>query len=199
MLAVGLTGGIASGKSRIADYFAKLGAVCLDTDLLAQEAIAKDTPVFANVRSYFGDKILDTDGSIDRALLAAEVFGNPAQLEALNQLVHPAVIERVKETLSQWRQENHEIGIVQVPLLVEAGMVGLFDVVVVVSTSPDLQVGRLLKRGLTMEEAQARVASQISESERLTHADLIIINKGTPELLEDQAKIVFEKLRHEQI
>ncbi|MCK4267680.1 MAG: dephospho-CoA kinase [Actinomycetia bacterium] len=199
MLAVGLTGGIASGKSRIAGYFAEYGAKCLDTDLLAQQAIARDTPVFANVRSHFGDKILDKDGSIDRALLAAEVFGNPSQLEVLNRLVHPIVIERVKETLSRWRQENHEIGIVQVPLLVEAGMVGLFDVVVVVSTSPDLQVGRLLKTGLTMEEAQARVASQISESERLTHADLIIINKGTPELLEDQAKIAFEKLRHEQI
>ncbi|HEB12370.1 MAG TPA: dephospho-CoA kinase [Actinobacteria bacterium] len=194
MLTVGLTGGIASGKSTITKYLSDLGAVCVDADLIARDAMV-EAPVYSKLVEHFGPNILSEPGEIDRAALAAEVFSDPDQLRVLNGLVHPVVIDRIKEVLGAWSRERHGIGIVQVPLLIEAGMTDLFDVIVVVITTPEMQVNRLTASGLSFEEAEARLRSQLPGSARLPFADLTIINKASLELLKEQTAILYDKLK----
>ncbi len=195
MLTVGLTGGIASGKSTITQHLSDLGAACTDADLIAREAMTEGTPVYAKLVEHFGRDILSKTGEIDRTALADQVFSDPDQLRVLNSLVHPVVIDQIKEALVAWEREGHGIGIVQVPLLIEAGMTELFDVIVVTITTPEMQVNRLTERGLTVDEARARLRSQLPGSARLPFADLTIINKGGLELLKEQTAILFTKLK----
>ena len=195
LLAVGLTGGIARGKSTITKYLSDLGAVCVDADQIAREVMAEGTRVHAKLVEHFGRGILSEAGKIDRTALAAEVFSDPDQLRVLNSLVHPVVIDRIKKVLVAWRGQGHEIGVVQVPLLVEAGITELFDVIVVAITTPEMQVNRLTATGLTFEEARARMRSQLPGSARLLFADLTIINKGGLELLKEQTAVLYNKLK----
>lgn len=195
MLTVGLTGGIAGGKSTVTGRLVELGAVSVDADMIAREAMAKGTVVYDRLIDHFGRDILAADGSIDRARLAALVFDDPAQLEALNQVVHPAVIEGVRRRLDEWRSSDAGgIGVVQVPLLIEAGMAEMFDVIVVVVTTPEQQISRLVEMGLTTDQGLARLRSQLSDSERLPFADFTIINKGDLRQLAEQTSILYRKL-----
>ena len=196
MFTVGLTGGIASGKSTVAGYLVELGAVSVDADLIAQEVMSVGTDVYTELAAHFGGGIIAPDGSIDRGRLAAEVFDDPAQLAALNRIVHPATIERIRTLLDGWRADNSgEIGVVQVPLLIETGMEELFDVVLVVVTTPEQQISRLLEMGLTVEQGLARLRSQSSDVERLAFADLTLLNKGDLGGLKEQAAVVYAQLK----
>lgn len=196
MLTVGLTGGIASGKSTVAGYLGEFGAVCADADLIAHAALAQGTDVYRQLITHFGSRIQSADGNIDRRRLAEIVFVDPDELEYLNGLVHPVVISEVSDLVSGWRQAaGTGVGIVQVPLLVEAGMTGMFDIIVVVVASPEHQIERLMRAGFTLDEGLARLKSQLPESERLAHADLTLINKGDIDLLKEKTAVLYGKLK----
>jgi len=135
------------------------------------------------------------DGRIDRKRLGEIVFSDPERLAALDRLVHPLVIERVGTILEDWRTARAApFGVVQVPLLIEAGMVEMFDKVVVIVSSPEQQVKRLMEAGLTEAEAFSRLAAQLQDWERLTFADLTLINKGNLKLLASETDRLFERL-----
>lgn len=194
MLTIGLTGGIASGKSTVARHLADRGAVVADADQIAHEVISADPDLIAALAAAFGKSILSDEG-VDRSALGEIVFGRPERLAVLNRLVHPHVIEYIEKLLAAWRAKPPAtMGVVQVPLLVEAGMEEIFDVIVVVVSSPEKQARRLIEAGHTEAEAVARLRSQIQDWERLPYADLTLINKGNLKLLEEQAEVLFQKL-----
>lgn len=195
MLIVGLTGGIASGKSTVAGHLEKLGAVVIDADRLAHEAMAPGMEVNRSVADCFGSAVVAKDGSIDRRRLAEIVFSDENELERLNQLVHPAVIERVRRITEDWRRSAPaQISVVQVPLLIEAGMVDMFDLIAIVVSTPERQLERLMASGLTEGEALARYRAQLPDHARLPFADITLINKGSIDLLKEQSDVLFDKL-----
>ncbi len=194
MLTVGLTGGIASGKTTVSRILEEKGAVVADADVLAHELMDGDQSLRAQVAAEFGDPAV-VDGRIDRKHLGELVFSDPERLAALNRLVHPLVIERVERILEGWRaQDTAPFGVVQVPLLIEAGMAEIFDKIVVIVSSPEQQVKRLLEAGLTEDEALSRLSSQLQDWERLPFADLTLINKGNLKVLASESDRLFRRL-----
>jgi dephospho-CoA kinase len=181
---VGLTGGIASGKTMVADALARRGAVVIDADVLAREVVAPGTPGLAAVVERFGPAVL-ADGRLDRTRLGAIVFADPQARRDLEAIVHPAVRARAAE-LEQVAAPDAVVVHV-IPLLVETGQADDFDRVVVVDADPETQVARLqVRSGLSEEDARARLAAQASRAERRAAADVVLDNQGTIADLEDQ-------------
>ena len=175
---MGLTGGIGSGKSEVARRLAAQGAAVIDADLIAREVVAPGTPGLAEVAEAFGPGILVPDGSLDRDRLGEVVFADPALLAKLNSIVHPRVRERML-ALEQAVPAG-AIVVQDVPLLAENGLSGLYDVVVVVDATPRVQAERLVReRGMTRQQAAARMAAQASREERLAIATIVIDNSGS--------------------
>ncbi|WP_250443573.1 dephospho-CoA kinase [Actinotalea sp. C106] len=175
MLRVGLTGGIASGKSTAAARLAELGAAVVDHDLLAREVLGPGTRGLRAVVHAFGPEVLDADGALDRAALAAVVFGDLAARERLNAVVHPRVRWSAGEREAELVAEGHHVVVHDIPLLVETGQAGHFDVLVVVDAPAELRVRRLVDgRGLTEQDAWARVAAQAADDERRAAADVVL-------------------------
>lgn len=190
---IGLTGGIASGKSVVAQRLAELGAVIIDSDVLAREVVAPGTPGLAAVVDRFGPAILAPDGSLDRAALGRVVFADPKGRAALEAIIHPAVRARAA-ALSEAAPPG-AIVVQVIPLLVEAGLADNFEMVVVVDVDPELQLARLGKRnGYSREEAQARVSAQAARDVRLAHADIVIENGGSLSELRAQVDRVWVEL-----
>lgn len=187
MLSIGLTGGIASGKSEVSRRLAERGAVIVDADLLAREAVDTGSDGLAEVVSAFGQGVLTADGALDRAALGAIVFADPARRETLNAIVHPRVRARAAQIAAAAVAADRQAVIVQdIPLLVETGQAGNFDVVVVVDAPDDLRVARLLARnGMSEAEARSRIAAQATRAERLAAADHVIANTGSLAALRD--------------
>ncbi|WP_369047245.1 dephospho-CoA kinase [Sinomonas sp. P10A9] len=181
MLSIGLTGGIASGKSEVSRRLAERGAVIVDADLLAREAVDAGSDGLAEVVSAFGQGVLTADGALDRAALGAIVFADPARRETLNAIVHPRVRARAAQIAAAAVAADRQAVIVQdIPLLVETGQAGNFDVVVVVDAPDDVRVARLLARnGMSEAEARSRIAAQATREERLAAADHVIANTGS--------------------
>lgn len=180
MLRVGLTGGIASGKTAVSDLLAAHGAVVIDADLLAREVVAVGTPGLRAVAERFGDTVLADDGSLDRAALGALVFADPRARQDLEAIVHPAVRARAAEIEAASPPDAVVVHVI--PLLVETGQADAFDVVVVVDVAPDTQLTRLMARnGLSGQDARRRVAAQASREDRLAAADHILDNSGSPD------------------
>ena len=181
---VGLTGGIASGKSVVADGLARRGAVVVDADALAREVVAPGTPGLAAVVERFGPEVL-TEGGLDRARLGAIVFADPAARRALEAIVHPAVRARAGEL--ERAAAPDEVVVHVIPLLVETGQADDFDRVVVVDVDPETQVARLRARnGLSESDARARLAAQASRADRRAAADVVLDNEGPIAALEEQ-------------
>lgn len=193
---IGLTGGIAAGKSAIAARLAALGAVVIDADQLAREAVAPGSPGLAAIRDRFGDAVLAPDGSLDRAALGARVFSDPDALAALNAIVHPEVHRLYRERLERIQaDEPGAIVIYDVPLLVEARSADEFSVVVVAHAPAELRVERLVTlRGMDRASAQERVAAQASDAERLAVADVVIDTSGTMAHTLEQVDALWERL-----
>jgi dephospho-CoA kinase len=190
---VGLTGGVASGKSTVAAILDDLGAVVVDADAIAREVVEPGTPGLAAVVAEFGPDVLTDDGRLDRAALGAEVFGDPARRAALEAIVHPLVRARAAEI--EARAAPGSIVVHDIPLLVETGQAAGFDAVVVVDVPEDQQVERAVReRGWTADEARSRIAAQASRRERLAAATHVIENSGTIEDLRQRVTEVFEKL-----
>ena len=172
---MGLTGGIASGKSLVAEELAKLGAVVIDADVLAREVVEPGTPGLAAIVARFGDAVL-TDGRLDRARLGALVFADPAARRDLERIVHPAVRARAAEL--ERAAGDAAVVVHVIPLLVETGQTGAFDRIVVVDVDPETQRERLLRRdGFTEAEADRRIAAQATRTDRLAAADVVLDNQ----------------------
>jgi len=183
---IGLTGGIACGKSTVANLFAALGATIVDTDLLAREVVAPDSPLLAQIAGHFGSAVLLPDGSLDRARMRELVFANPAERQWLEQLTHPAIREL---TDLRCKKAKGPYAMVAIPLLVETGGAGRFDRVLVVDCDPQIQLARLQARdGSTREQAAQMLAAQVSREQRLAVADDVIENNGDIAALRDQVE-----------
>ena len=192
MVRVGLTGGIASGKTMVADALAARGAVVIDSDVLAREVVEPGTPGLAAIVARFGAQIL-VDGRLDRAQLGSIVFADAAARRELEQIIHPAVRAAAAECERQAPADAVVVHVI--PLLVETGQQDAFDHLVVVDVDPDTQVARLQNRnGLTVAEAGARIAAQVSREQRLAVADLVISNAGTLAELDDQVARLWAQL-----
>jgi dephospho-CoA kinase len=175
MLKVGLTGGIGAGKSEVSRLLVECGAVLIDADRIAREVVAPGTPGLAAVVEAFGTDVLAADGSLDRPRLGSIVFADPDRLAVLNSIVHPLVGARSRE-LEEAAAEDAVV-VHDVPLLTENGLAPLYDVVVVVDASPETQLDRLVRlRGMTEEDARARMAAQATRDKRLEIADIVIDN-----------------------
>ncbi|MGW8061213.1 dephospho-CoA kinase [Streptomyces ziwulingensis] len=175
MLKVGLTGGIGAGKSEVSRLLVEHGAVLIDADRIAREVVAPGTPGLAAVVQEFGEDVLTGDGSLDRPKLGSIVFADPQRLAALNSIVHPLVGERSR-ALEEAAAEDAVV-VHDVPLLTENGLAPLYDVVVVVDAAPATQLDRLVRlRGMTEQDARARMAAQAAREERRQIADVVVDN-----------------------
>jgi len=200
MLRVGLTGGIGSGKSEVSGRLAALGAVVIDADQAARAVVEPGTPGLDGVVEAFGSGVLRADGALDRAKLGEIVFGDDEARRRLNAVVHPLVHEWMLATEKVIiRASGDDVVVVHdIPLLAEGGeeRTAEFDVIIVVDVPPDLQVVRLAQtRGMTAEQARARMAAQASRAERLAIADIVIDNSGTLADLDQRVAEVWADLR----
>ena len=196
MLTVGLTGGIGSGKSQVSRRLRDLGAVIIDADAVAREVVEPGTPGHAAVVEEFGDGVLRPDGTLDREGLGRIVFGDPAKLAALNAIVHPLVGERIGQMMADVERNSPDgIVVYDVPLLVENNLQDGYDVVLVVAASAETQLRRLVEqRGMTAEDAQARIAAQAPLSAKLAVADIVVDNDGDLAALDVQVAGVWQQL-----
>jgi dephospho-CoA kinase len=175
---VGLTGGIASGKSSVSAILAELGAILIDADLIAREVVARGTPGLDAVVAEFGPELLTSDGDLDRPAMGALVFGDSAARKRLEAIIHPLVHARSAELEAE--AGDHAVVVHDIPLLAEVGRAGSFDEVVVVDAPADLQVSRMVQdRGWTREDAESRIAAQATREDRLAIATHVIENTGT--------------------
>jgi dephospho-CoA kinase len=191
---VGLTGGVASGKSSVSAILRELGAVVIDADQLAREVVEKGTPGLERVVQAFGPEVLTTGGDLDRAKVGSIVFADEDQRRILESIVHPLVFERIvalEEAASEADLVVHDI-----PLLAESGRADTFDAVIVVDAPAEVQVERMVRdRGWTREEAEARIAAQASRDDRLAIATYVIDNTGTHDDLRRKVTEVAAELR----
>jgi len=190
---VGLTGGIASGKSTVSARLVERGAVLVDADALAREVVAQGTPGLVSVVAEFGDGVLTPDGHLDRAALGALVFADAERRAALERIVHPLV--RDAGSAREADAGPDAVVVHDIPLLVEVGRAGDFDVVVVVDAPEELQVERMVSlRGMTEQDARARLAAQASREQRLAVADVVIENHGDLAELVARVDAVYDDL-----
>ncbi|MGO4256211.1 dephospho-CoA kinase [Marmoricola sp. RAF53] len=193
---VGLTGGIASGKSTVSAILRELGAVIIDADALAREVVDQGTPGLAAVVDAFGPHLLTEDGHLDRPAMGELVFADAGARKKLESIVHPLVFERIVDL------ESHapagSVVVHDIPLLAESGRADTFDAVIVVDAPAETQVERMVRdRGWTAEEARARMAAQAGREDRLAIATYVIENTGTLEDLRHRVTEVFEELTAE--
>ncbi|MGK2348111.1 dephospho-CoA kinase [Actinomyces sp. W5033] len=189
-LRVGLTGGIGSGKSTVACLLAQRGAHVVDADALAREALAPGSTGLARLREVFGAQVLDAEGAVNRPVLAARVFEDPQARAALESITLPWIAQTAAERLEA--AGPGYVGVYDVPLLAEAGMADLFDLVVVVETPMGQRLARLEQRGLAPAQAEARVRAQATDAQRRALADVVLVNDGTVEDLADGVAWLWE-------
>jgi dephospho-CoA kinase len=190
---VGLTGGIGAGKSTVADLFSQKGAVVIRSDELARQVIEPQTPGFQQVIDRFGKDIVNAEGYIDRAKLAQIVFKDDAALKDLENIIHPLVRSKTNQIIDQHTSET--IIVNEIPLLLEKKMESLFDFLVIVISSEKNRLERLAHRGLTAEQATARMAKQVSDEQRKAAADFLIVNDGNLDQLEADVEKIWQTLQ----
>jgi dephospho-CoA kinase len=190
---VGLTGGIASGKSTVSRMLSDLGAVIIDSDLIAREVVEPGTEGLKEVVATFGTEILTEDGALDRPKVGAIVFADPDKRKALEAIIHPRVFLRAIEI--DEAAGEHAVIVNDIPLLAETNQADRFDAVVVVDVPTELQVERMVRdRGMSVEEAESRIAAQATREQRLAIATYVIENTGTLEDLEQRVAEVYAAL-----
>jgi dephospho-CoA kinase len=190
---VGLTGGVASGKSTVSAILESLGAVVIDADKLAREVVEPGTPGLAAVVDEFGPDVLAADGGLDRPAVGAIVFADQTARRRLEGILHPLIRARSAEIEAE--TPTDVLVVHDIPLLAESGQADRFDAVLVVDVPAEIQVQRMMAdRGMSREDAQARVAAQAGREDRLAIATHVIDNTGTREDLRDRVTEVFERL-----
>jgi dephospho-CoA kinase len=193
MLLVGLTGGIGSGKSTVARMLEERGAVILDADVFAREAVRAGTPGFDAVIRRFGDELIAADGELDRRRLAAIVFSDPDALADLEAIIHPSVRRMIADGIQEHLDDDRVVVLVN-PLLIEMGTHRDCDVVVVVSASPETQVDRSVARGMEEDDVRARISAQLPIDERAALADVLLDNEGSLGELEAEVDVLWRDL-----
>ncbi|MHC1611303.1 MAG: dephospho-CoA kinase [Candidatus Methanospirareceae archaeon] len=198
MRLVGITGGVASGKSLVLRTFANLGAYAIDCDVLSREAVVPCSKAWWEIVRLFGKSILKRDLTIDRKKLRKIVFNDLKKRRALEMIIHPEVrrkcVERI-EAIKKIESEEDVLIVVDVPLLIEAGWQDEFDTVIVVYVSEETQIRRVMERdGVTKAEAEEMIGLQMPLKEKLKFADIVITNEGTREETERQVRTLFESL-----
>ncbi len=180
---IGLTGGIATGKSTVSALLIRKGALLVDADVIAREVMLPGHPVLAAVAEHFGQAVLLADGTLDRKKLGDIVFREPAQRQALNEITHPAIRLEIRRQMESLEREHPErLVVVDIPLLFESGLESMFERVMLVYAPASIQKERLMNRNqLTAEEAEARINSQMDIEEKKRKADVIIDNSGSAE------------------
>jgi dephospho-CoA kinase len=190
---VGLTGGVASGKSTVSAILAELGAVVIDADLIAREVVARGTPGLDAVVAEFGPELLTADGDLDRPAMGALVFGDPDARRRLEAIIHPLVHRRSAELEEE--AGDDAVVVHDIPLLAEVGRAGSFDAVVVVDAPAELQVSRMVDdRGWTRADAESRIAAQATRDDRLAIATYVVDNTGTRDALRAQVEEIYAAL-----
>ncbi|MEV5736809.1 dephospho-CoA kinase [Streptomyces sp. NPDC052292] len=193
MLKVGLTGGIGAGKSEVSRLLVEHGAVLIDADRIAREVVAPGTPGLAAVVDAFGTDVLTADGSLDRPRLGSVVFADPGKLAVLNAIVHPLVGARSRELEAAAAEDA--VVVHDVPLLTENGLAPLYDLVIVVDAGPATQLDRLVRlRGMTEDDARARMAAQATREQRRAIADIVIDNDVPLDTLRKRVAEVWDHL-----
>ncbi len=179
-MTLGLTGGIASGKSFVADCFAECGAILVSADLLAREVVNPGSPALVKLVDTFGADILTPGGSLNREVMAQKVFADPTARRQLESITHPAIAHLAECRLAELTLSPHDLIVYEAPLLFEAGAESRVDQVLVVVVAPDLQLARLLQReDLSETEAKQRVAAQWPQADKVQKADFVIDNSGS--------------------
>jgi dephospho-CoA kinase len=193
VLKVGLTGGIGSGKSEVSSLLREHGALIIDADRIAREVVEPGTPGLAAVAAEFGDQVLLPDGTLDRERVGSIVFADRERLAALNAIVHPLVGARMQELMDAAAEDA--VVVHDVPLLAENGLAAGYDVVVVVDAPVETQLDRLVaRRGMTEEDARARIANQATREDRRAIAGHVIDNSGSLDDLKAQVDALWEDL-----
>lgn len=192
---IGLTGGIATGKSTVSRILVESGCPVVDADQLAREVVAVGSPGLLKTVEEFGTDILLDDGQLDRKKLGQLIFSNPEKRARLEKIIHPLVRALAKQKRNDLERAGYSLAFYDVPLLFEKQMQSQFDIIVVVGCSAELQVKRLMEReGLTKDEADRRVQSQISISDKIKWANEVLDNSGTIENLRAQVKDLLKRL-----
>ncbi|MBE7414670.1 MAG: dephospho-CoA kinase [Deltaproteobacteria bacterium] len=190
---VGLTGGIATGKSLVSAEFKRLGARVIDADEIAREVVEPGKPAYGEIVAEFGSPVLNPDGTIDRKALAERVFSDKEALAKLNGITHPRIRARIREEIA--RAGKDELVVIDVPLLLEGPLKDAVDRIIVVYADEEKQLERLAKRnGTSREEALRRLASQMPVTEKLKYADYVIDNNGAIEETLSRARELFGEL-----
>jgi len=191
---VGLTGGIATGKSLVSAEIKRLGATVIDADVIAREIVEPGKPAYNEIIEAFGEKILNPDATLNRKALGDIVFCNKEALAILNRITHPRIRQRIREEIA--RAGDDELIVVDIALLIEMGFKDEVDSIIVVYADEERQIERVLRRnGLTREEARQRLSCQIPVKEKLGYADYVIENNGNIESAVEQAREVFRALK----
>lgn len=195
MLVVGLTGGIASGKSTVSGLFQQLGVPVICADELAHEAVKPGAPALEEIRREFGDESIDEKGNLDRAAMAALVFHDPSLRKKLESIIHPRVSEGKNRRLEEFRRRGYAVVVVDVPLLYESGWEKEFDLVVVVHVPRHVQEQRLVDRdGMTHEDARARLDAQMPIEDKRARADRVVDNTGSVPYTREQVVAILREL-----
>jgi len=194
MLLVGLTGGIASGKSTVSAMLAERGAEIIDADHIARQIVLPGLPAWCKIREHFGPGVLHPDGQIDRQALADLVFADKAKLALLNEITHPAIFARIADRLEEYHDQDVVV-VLDAALLIEAGLAEGVDVVIVTHSPTEIQVERLAAKGLGERDASSRIAAQLEPEKRLARADIVIDNSGSVEKLGRRVDEVWEELQ----
>lgn len=196
VIRIGLTGSIASGKSTVSGFLRELGAIVIDADKVAKEIVKPGTPALKEIVKCFGKDVLNKDGSLNRKKLADMVFSDSAKLKILNEITHPRIVEKIKNTIACLeKKDKTRLIVIDAPLLIETGLDKLVDEVWVVYVTPKTQIERLLQRekDMTHEEALKRINSQMSTDEKVKYADRVIYNNGSIVETKNQVKKLWEQ------
>ncbi|NLZ58776.1 MAG: dephospho-CoA kinase [Corynebacterium sp.] len=196
MLRIGLTGGIGSGKSTVADLLSSEGFLIVDADQVARDIVEPGQPALAELVEAFGEDILKPDGTLDRPGLAAKAFVSEEQTALLNAITHPRIAEESARRFAEAEARGEKVAVYDMPLLVEKGLDRKMDLVVVVDVEVEERVRRLVaKRGLTEEDVRRRIASQVPDDIRLKAADIVVDNNGSlNDLRAEAGKLISEIL-----
>jgi dephospho-CoA kinase len=193
---IGLTGGIGSGKSTVSRFLAELGAAVIDADKIGHEVYRPDTDTWRKLVKTFGRGILTADNTIDRKKLGAIVFSNEEELKRLNAIIHPQITEVIKKQIDDYRRKDAKVIVLDAPVLLEAHAKNLVDEVWVVVADEENVIKRAVARtGLREEQIRDRIRAQMSKTERIKNAQVIIYNDGTPEDLRGKIKNLWEQIK----
>lgn len=195
MLKIGLTGSIGTGKSTVSKLLRERGIAVIDADLLAREIVKKGQECLNDLKNVFGNQVLTIDGELDRKKLGQIVFSDDSKLELLNSVTHPHIRRRMKAQMNELESKNNKVIVLDIPLLFEAKMEDLVDIILVVFAKEEIQIKRITERdNCTQEEAMRIIKTQISQQDKISKSDYTIDNSGTIEELKEKLNGFLEKI-----